>query len=70
MINKSDIEAMKPTRWIKIPRSKDYRGEGEWEEFDEYCKRIHLTSDAAEDHWQKLVLTNYLPIKESHERPE
>ena len=70
MINESDIEAMKPTRWIKIPGPGDFRGEGKWEEFDEYCKSRHMTSDAAEDFWEKLVLTKYLPTQESHERPE
>lgn len=70
MINETDIEAMRPTRWVKIPGPGDFRGEGEWEEFDEYCKRRHMTSDAAEEYWDKLVLTNYLPTQQSHEKPE
>lgn len=70
MISSDDIEAMKPTRWIKIPGPGGYRGEGEWEDFDEYCKSRHMTSDYAEEYWNKLVLTNYVPIKVSHEKPE
>jgi hypothetical protein len=51
-------------RMIKIPKPGQFRGEGEWEKFDDFYQKAHLTKDESEEYWQELQITGYLPTKE------
>lgn len=52
------------TRMIKIPAPGQFRGEGDWERFDDFCRKAHLTKNESEEYWEELQMTDYLPIKE------
>jgi hypothetical protein len=74
MINADDIKDMSPTRWVKIPGPGQFRGEGEWKEFDSQYPMSQFTTKeireaTMEEDWQYLVMTSYLPTMVSDEKP-
>ena len=49
-------------RWIKVPGPGEMRGEGEWVQVGTYY--------GADEDWQYLITTGYLPIYEGDDEPD
>jgi hypothetical protein len=65
MITQDDIDGMKePVKQIKVPGPGQFRGEGEWEPYTDFCRKAHLTPEAATVYWDELQTTGFLPTKE------
>lgn len=69
MISADDIEAMKPTRWVKIPAPGQFRGEGEWKDYDKTMKEWGKSDTFIAEEWEFLTTTGYLPTKIQDEKP-
>lgn len=52
------------TRMIQVPGPGEMRGEGTWVNFDMYCHRSQLTAQEAQDYWEELQITKYMPTSE------
>ena len=70
MINETDIEAMKPIRWLKVPAPGQLRGEGEWINFDERMTKDGASEKEREVSWAFYRDSKYLPTKIQDEKPE
>jgi hypothetical protein len=67
MINKHDMEAMKPNlkiREIKIPKAGQFRGEGSWINYDNFCRGQGMTKQNAIEFWDNLQKSKFLPTRE------
>ena len=58
------------TRWVKVPAPGEFRGEGEWKDFMISMKEWGHTLDKANDEWDYLTISGYLPTQESEEKPD
>lgn len=58
------------TRWVKVPGPGDFRGEGEWKDFMVSMKEWGHSLDKADEEWEELQATKYLPTMESKEKPD
>lgn len=73
MINHTDIEAMQEPvlkRWVKIPGSGDFRGEGEWKDYDKTMKEWGKSESHTNEQWDYLVKSKYLPTQISEDKPD
>jgi len=52
------------TKQIKVPGPRQFRGEGEWEDYAEFCKKAQMTELEAAEYWDELQWTGYLPTQE------
>jgi len=65
MITQDDIDGMsEPVKQIKVPGPGQFRGQGKWEPYEDFCRKAHLTTEAATVYWDELQTTGYLPTKE------
>lgn len=56
-------------RWVRVPAPGEFRGEGEWKEFDQAMKDWGYTANKADAEWEDLQVTKYLPTQISEEKP-
>ncbi len=59
----------KEKRWIKIPGAGEFRGEGDWRDYDEMSHEWGKSKTETEVQWQALQVSHYLPTKISKEKP-
>ena len=57
------------SRWVKIPGAGEYRGEGEWVDYEDYCHSQGYSDEQIRTNWNYLRNTNYLPSKEQEDKP-
>ena len=59
----------KEKRWIKIPGTNEFWGEGLWRDYDEMSHEWGKSKTETEVQWQALQVSKYLPTKISMEKP-
>lgn len=57
-------------RWVKIPGPGEFRGEGEWKDYDKAMEDWGKSPEDADREWEVVTSTGYLPTKTQEEKPE
>ena len=54
-------------RWIKHPNPGQFRGDGDWHDFDETT--VNLPHEDREKTWEYFTATGYLPVQVGADKP-